>query len=266
MERTTNDYVFTDTSRKRFLLTTILAAMLSLLFLFSLGTLSYASESLEENLDAESWVYKVPAETNGETVYHRISIKKAGYITVEGAAFSEDAQKSLDIEFTDANQRDLESKTLKKSNGYTTYFGVKKGTYYIAASPADDESYQLRYFFNAVTDKSGSSKSRAVTLKNGKTRRGLFLASESVGSRDWFKIVLNKKQKFSYQVDCRTGNKIKVKIIPKKKGVSISKNLQTTKTGGYIFNTTNQAPKGTYYIRVSKASGSSGYYSITRTK
>ena len=65
------------------------------------------------------------------------------------------------------------------SKNYTTYFGVGKGTYYIAVKTSDP-IYGIRTTYNKVTEKSGSTKSKAKSIYKKGTKKGIITASQSL--------------------------------------------------------------------------------------
>ena len=130
----------------------------------------------------------------------------------------------------------------------------------------DGAPYKLSYSFKAVTEKSGSKKSKAVALKKNKAAGGLQIAGESASKADWYKIVLPKKQKVTLTYSTKANNTIWFKIIPASKNVYLSGSLEycmwdQTKT----VTTKDKLPAGTYYVQVYKYKGDdwmSGYYTL----
>jgi len=228
---------------------------------FSIQPYSYNGE--EKTLKPGVWSGTYGPDYD-KTVYHKIVISKPGYITLQGYAQGSTStpKYNISVGLNDASKKSLYGVYLNSSKGFTTYFGVKKGTYYISAKQYGN--YKLKYTFTAVSEKSGSSKSKAVTLRKKKAAKGLLIAGESANKSDWYKIKLTKKQKLSFAITGKSSSYFRVKVIPKKSRLNISNSFFAVDNGSYTWKTDKKVPAGTYYIQISRYSGSlnSGYYSL----
>lgn len=82
-------------------------------------------------------------------------------------------EKGQPVEITLLNSKKKEVLT-DSSSSYekTTYYGVKKGTYYIRVDT--DGEFQIRSTFETIKEKNNTNKAKAVNLKQGKTEKGMF--------------------------------------------------------------------------------------------
>lgn len=144
---------------------------------------------------------------------------------------------------------------------YQPVYGVKKGTTYfirVTSSYSSKGGYIFKVTNSKITEKSGKKKSKAVTIKKGKTKKGTIVAGSS--QADWYKFKKTNKKKMVITVKGRTNDTIKVTVYKgKKKYTSFTFNYSS---GGKKVTCYNY-PKGTYYIKIQRAnSASSGWYSV----
>ncbi|MDO5424487.1 MAG: hypothetical protein Q4F41_12250 [Eubacteriales bacterium] len=220
---------------------------------------------------------KLYANPNSGTTYHKITIKKAGYIGIQAYSVTSSGSKaSIQIGLLNSSKKPLEKyyRNLSSSSGYVAYYGVKKGTYYIATK--SNYGYRLKYAFGAITESSGSSKSSAKVISQGVTRNGTVPIGESGKKSDWYKIRIVNKSSFNLSVKTLTnGGDLVIQVqIPKwnlnKKYVCSSGDSWTR-----TYRITNQSGAATgskitamAYIRVyrkSNYSATSGAYSLKWT-
>ena len=198
-------------------------------------------------------------------VLHKFKASKTGYIQV----YTEEANGySVNVKLLSSGKKAL-SDDMYTSSKYNTnsYFAVQKGkTYYIATKATSESMYNLNYKLTAVKEKSGSKKSKAVTIKKNKTVKGVQIANNKKSGNDWYKIKLTKRQKITFTISGKsTGNiDLKIKVIPASKNVRIwGDTMYIPMASTKKYSTNGKFPAGTYYLQVSKAdSKSSGYYSI----
>lgn len=153
-------------------------------------------------------------------------------------------------------------------------YAVKKGnTYKIklkALNVNDIQCYQLTLKYTSLNEKSGSSKSKAVSVKFGNKISGMILAEDSATKADWYKIKNPKKQELvlNYSGSITSGSLIiDVYDTKGKKLDSYSvisnigekkEDLLHNKDGG------TKMPEGTYYLKVTKSrKTSTGIYSFS---
>lgn len=224
----------------------------------------YIYSGEDKTLTNKKWTGTSPIDYN-QVIYHKIVIDKSGYIKVEGMA--EGFVNALgNVVLCDSKKTAISDAEYLSSNinENTTYFAVKKGTYYISVKNSSD--YKLKYTFTAVTDKGGASQAKATNIKKGATVKGLVQATDKTTKYDWYKITLTKKQKISLDIIARANERLTFKIIPANKNTIIfGDNIYSKENNEEVtkFTSADSFNKGTYYIRVSKSVKSgSGYYAI----
>ena len=124
-----------------------------------------------------------------------------------------------------------------------------------------------RYKFSKVKTLKNTKKSKAISIKKGKTAKGILPAGESKKESRWYKIVISKKRKVSITAKNLAGEGQKVYLYKKGKSrlmASGSNELAYMgENGKYAFKTRFPLDKGTYYLKVTKKSKkASVYYSI----
>ncbi len=124
------------------------------------------------------------------TAYHKIKLKTAGLLVVGGAKISGNKVTERPIKVTLLNSKKKVVQPSKAGTKVTlendglTYYGVKKGTYYIRVKKT--QSYVVYSSLVKVKDRGGASKSKAYTVKKAKTATGIMVAGESYKKSDWF--------------------------------------------------------------------------------
>ncbi len=200
---------------------------------------------------------------SSQWVYTKFKAKKTGYIAVAAAEIAE-YPYSINVKLTNNKKKDLSTKTYVR-NQYV-YYGVQKGkTYYIATS-SSAEFYNLYIKHTTVKEKSGSSKSKAKTIKKGKTVKGVQIANKKKSGTDWYKFYLPSRKNFTITLKGGTSNvygRDLVVKITKANGGSIIGNTMYVENGGGDYKTRSPFAAGTYYLQVAKKDKmSSGWYSI----
>lgn len=224
----------------------------------------YIYSGEDKTLVNKKWIGTSPIDYN-EIIYHKIVVDKTGYIKVEG--MTEGFANALDNVILCDSKKSVMSESQylsSNSNENTTYFAVKKGTYYISVKNGD--AYKLKYTFTAVTDKGGATQAKATNIKKGSTIKGLIQATDKTTKYDWYKITLTKKQKINLDIIARANERLAFKVIPANKNTIIfGDTFYSNRNNEEVVNFTSKDSfnKGTYYIRVSKTSkNASGYYAI----
>lgn len=183
-----------------------------------------------------------------------ISFDEPGYYTIKIPSSG-----CLKFEIDCGNEKIPEQRLLnskKKETGYLsenniTYYGVKKGTYYIKIDTSDTIAiYKMRYTFEKMKALKNTKSKKAILLKKGKSLKGLDLTEKY--DEYWYKLKLSKDQtvKINVSVKGREGTldfigRDSYKTFKSKKG-KINKKLKLK--------------KGTYYITMDVEGG--GSYSI----
>lgn len=140
------------------------------------------------------------------------------------------------------------------------YYGLDKGTYRVVSSASAGNimalAAQNKYYYSSY----GTKKSKAKTISRKKNKKNTLLTTDKAGKAHWYKIKVTKTR--STQIDIKSlgssGN-----IYARVSGKS---RLKTKKTNGNL-RIYGKAKKGTYYIKIYKASKStSGSYQVKYTK
>lgn len=220
------------------------------------------TRKIKENEDVYSF------SGNSELLYHKISIPKTGYIRVE--ADSSNSVGSTYVSLHNSKKKPCsESVYLSDSSkDKAAYFGVKKGTYYIAVKGSSSDPNYLKYSFTEVKEKSGTSKKNAVSISKGKTAKGVMLPTDSMKKYDYYKIKLSKKQVLSLTYSAKSCDRLRFTVIPASSRLTLfgsSATISASNKG--VWKTKDKLPAGTYYIQVEKGSkDASGYYTIKFNK
>ena len=147
-------------------------------------------------------------------------------------------------------------------------FAVQKGkTYYIRIYPNDSGSkyHEFKIKEAEVKEKSGTKRSKAVTIKAKKKVNGTIVAGSK--QADWYKFKLSKKKKLTITVSGQASTYLNFTVYNSKGKEISTKSLYGS--GSMDIEVTNsttygKANKGTYYIKVSrKSSKDSGIYKLS---
>ncbi|MCQ4635677.1 pre-peptidase C-terminal domain-containing protein [Anaerovorax odorimutans] len=195
-------------------------------------------------------------QKDAQTNYFKFKATQTGYLSVD---CSESYNK---ITLCNSKKKALSNAT---NAGWTPTYGVKKGTTYyvkVAAGSNYYGGYQFYVTNKKITEKSGKKKSKAVTIKKKKTKKGTIIAGSS--QADWYKFKLSGKKKFTLTMKGATNNTLKVAIY-KKNGKKVGKASKFPYNGKKLTITPyGKLAKGTYYIKVYRGTKtSSGWYSLS---
>ena len=141
-----------------------------------------------------------------------------------------------------------------EQKGITAYYGVKKGTYYVKVDT--DAAYKIRYTFETAADKKNTTKKKAVSLKQKKTVKGLFVINEKKSR--WYKVKLKKTQTLKLTLNASTDKYGFWYQITDSKGKKIVSNQELPR-GKKQFKKKLKA--GTYYLEIAPT-GATGSYSV----
>lgn len=213
-------------------------------------------------------VVKAYQPEEGSSLYYKIDIKKSGYITVDTLYDLEDCGNPS-VVLCDSKKKTISAKAsnnLLSEN--QSVFAVKKGIYYLKVKDITG-SYQISYHFTAVTDKSGSKKSKAKKLTLGGAKlKGIVLVTEKKTKYDWYKFTLSKSSavRITFTGSTTGSSKIKLEVIPPASNIKFDKkpilSFQGIDSSG-SGKSGAKWPAGTWYIRVNKsADNGSGVYSL----
>lgn len=143
-------------------------------------------------------------------------------------------------------------------------YGVKKGvTYYVKVNSYASSSrgwYNLTVVNKAVSEKSGKSKAKAVTLKKGAKRSGTIIIGDKTA--DWYKFTLSSKKAVKITIKGATNDNIKADVYDKHG--KIGTRSFGYYSGGMTLKSAGKWSKGTFYIKLYRGnSKSSGHYTIS---
>ncbi|MDO4553815.1 MAG: hypothetical protein Q4B70_01560 [Lachnospiraceae bacterium] len=231
------------------------------------GISTMAAEK-EIKLTNKKWYTYQNTDNSKDPVNFKIQVNGTGYVKIEGNGYStpEMSYKSgLIVNYYNQNWKQMHSSSYRSVFDHQPgYFAVKKGTYYIQVP-----SYykvDIRYTFVNVKEKSGSKKSKAVTIKKNKTAKGTLQFGESLSKTDWYKIKLTKKQKVNIYFTGGATYFLNLEIIPASKKTMIINNRTSICIGTNVWKSAGKLPKGTYYIKVNRSTVSSkedcGMYTV----
>jgi len=205
--------------------------------------------------------------SSNDSNYYTITLKSAGTVNVYTTyANGKDCYIDVDIYQKVKGKMKLVSKGSSLASG--TVAGLAKGTYYIKLSNGSDSYYALKYKFTAITDKSGTAKSKAASLKMGTATKGLILTTDKKGKADWYKITLTKDQAVELILTGDVSGDISLTFYDSDNSLfgKLYVNEYTTEDSGVPYVSTSKSqklPKGTYYLKVTKdGSSTSGSYSV----
>jgi hypothetical protein len=199
-------------------------------------------------------------------VYYKFNVAKTGLVKVDFEAENTNSYVAL----CSSSKKALTDDTTVTGTTGVKVFALTKGTYYIRVT---SNAYwaRIKVTQKSISDASGSSKTKASTLKIGTAKNGYLLLKDKTSSSDWYKFTLTKPQKVNLIV---SGNVSSGYINYELSSPSISGSLSgylsdvgdvdTTKliyqVGKKVY---YELPKGTYYIRVYKSSADTcGNYSV----
>lgn len=201
--------------------------------------------------------------TNGQTIavgqkdeqtnYFKFKATKTGYLTITE---SENYNK---VALCNSSKKALSGYTYAR---YAPTYGVKKGTtYYIKAYAGSnsDGGYQMKIKNNAISEKSGTKKSKAVAVKKNTTKKGTITAGSS--QADWYKFTVTSKKTVKITINGKTNDTLKAVVYKGSKNIG-SGSFSYSKSG-LTLTSVGKLSKGTYYIKIYRGnSKSSGWYSL----
>lgn len=148
-------------------------------------------------------------------------------------------------------------------------YAVKKNvTYKIKIGSSNSgqmEFCRIRTDFKKRTEKSGSSRKKAVTIKTGTTVQGMVFAEDSVGHEDWYKVTIPGSGTYTLTFSGSITSGTIGMDLYRSNGKKPRKVLTVSKIGD---NKSCSLESGrTYYIRVTKSEKkASGIYSLKISK
>lgn len=209
-------------------------------------------------------------------IYYTYKASNNGYITLKTSSLV-DTMFLPEVTLCNSKGKAITDSKSNHENTDTIVYAVKKNTTYkikvTSKDPYGSHYYGFSIKYTARTEKSGTSKRNAVTLKLGKTTTGLVFAEDKESAEDWYKVTINKRQKVTlyYSGSITSGSMLFDVFDSKGKSYASysvvasvgtkDKDSLTRKGNG------KELPKGTYYIRIKKTRKSAcGVYSIQLKK
>ncbi len=195
-------------------------------------------------------------QRDAQTNYFSFKAPYTGYLRVQG----DTTARNHKVILCDASKRAVSGASYL---GNDPTYGVAKGkTYYIRVDARFNSkgAYVLNAANSKISEKSGKTKKKAVTIKKKKTKSGIIESGKNSKQADWYKFKLTSKKKVNITVT--TGSNESLKITLYKGGKRIKTVTARGNSTGYI-KSIGKWKKGTYYIKVQRGtSTSSGYYTL----
>lgn len=211
--------------------------------------------------------------TTGEYAWIKYKAPADGYLTVKAnyASSVYTASEGYWQLFDSARKTALSGNDTYSTNYDAAYqfsnvFGMKKGkTYNLRVYSLDGVTISSK--FTKVSEKSGKSKTKAVSIKKGKTIKGIIPAGDK--QADWYKFKVTKKQYLKLSWSAKTNDLMKFTVYEGSKNIgTVKANYASSKTySQYVTNLyTNKKLKvdpATFYVKIERATKtSSGYYTF----
>lgn len=194
-------------------------------------------------------------QEDGQTNYFKFTAVNSGYITTYGDKSAGYYQVAL----CNSSKKALSGNTYLR---YNPTYGVKKGTTYyikVVSSYNSNGGYTFKATNTKISEKSGSKKSKAVTIKKSATKKGTIVAGSS--QADWYKFKLTSKKSVKIYFKGRTNDQLKITVYKGSKKIG-SSTLYYNDTSCTL-SSNGKLSKGTYYIKIQRVnSKSSGWYSL----
>ncbi len=248
--------------------------LFTVLFTAFLGLTASAAQRTYVNFKSQgSGVYSATATfAREQSAYSKINVTKAGVFNITGMKIDVEtnSHSPLLVSLYDSKFKKLEasSSRVDGDHGVFAAYGVKKGTYYIRVSNV--RRYVLTLQYKPLTEKSGKTKTAAVTLPRKKTVKGLAAAGEKATTADWYRFQVTQKQVLKLILAADGNGNLAFYLYgpsyPDGKRVASLKKAQNV---FYSINALTQqktaVKPGMYYLKVIRASNSrmaSGSYSL----
>lgn len=211
----------------------------------------------DRTLTNNTW--SVVGQKNSQTNYIKFKAANNGYVKVSTDGLS----GTITLMNSAAKKAYSKAITSYSSSDADIAFGVTKGTTYtlkVTANSNYDGAYRIKYVNKKITEKSGKTRAKAVTVKRNSAKKGFIAAGSS--QADWYKIKVTKKT-VKITLGGATNDKIVAKLYNSKGKAVSSSTASVTRSGYDYYLKGSNMKKGTYYIKVYRAnSKSSGYYTL----
>lgn len=207
------------------------------------------------------------------TVYHKIQVKKSGYLAVTGLSRNDSGVKrNMKVVLCNSKKQVVEvissGTSVDAERPRIAQYGVAKGTYYLKVY--GQKNYSLVAKLAGITDKSGSSKSKARYVAQNTVTKGLLTAGESASKADWYRFRVSKSKVLKFRLQAYGNGKMSFYVYGPsypngylmKSFINDDVALRSARGGRAL-----KVRAGTYYIKVVRRSGNaykktSGMYSL----
>lgn len=206
--------------------------------------------------------------SNSSRIYY-IDVKKPGKLKLTVAGLAK--KQKVEIMLSDVSHMSYAEVTSEKPNA--VFYFKKADTYEFEFESDPGNDAKITYTFEGKSNQGGTSFAKAVTLKKGQKKSGIFGFETPYSKKQYYKLKITKeklvKLKFTKSESCSKTDTMQIEIYKsddKKKSIDWDRLYEGQKSGTfYIRNNKNyKTEPGTYYIVVSKIYYSSGFdYSLT---
>lgn len=206
--------------------------------------------------------------SNSSRIYY-IDVKKPGKLKLTVAGLAK--KQKVEIMLSDVSHMSYAEVTSEKPNA--VFYFKKADTYEFEFESDPGNDAKITYTFEGKSNQGGTSFAKAVTLKKGQKKSGIFGFETPYSKKQYYKLKITKEElvklKFTKSESCSKTDTMQIEIYKsddKKKPIDWDRLYEGQKSGTfYIRNNKNyKTEPGTYYIVVSKIYYSSGFdYSLT---
>lgn len=245
----------------------------TMLLVFALCGMNAMAANKVVNMTAKSdgsYIYAGINENSADTIYHKITVPSSGALVVSGNSVYSYGYSGISVVLCNSKFKVIDRSSygayVNAKQESAEVYGVKKGTYYLKVT--GKTNYAVGAAFKSWTDKGGSSKKKAKTIKLSKTYKGVMPAGEN--KADWYKFKVTKNKKLKLTLSAQGNGGIEFTVYGpglSSKGAYAGNCSNATRTAWLVRGSKKvKASKGTYYIKVTRSvKNVSGVYSIKCT-
>lgn len=208
--------------------------------------------------------------------YFKYKAPADGYIKVTESCLNETKDVPTTV-LCNSKKKEITDMLRNHESTDKIVYAVKKDhTYYIKTGALDLEKkayYRIHLDFEKRKESSGSSKTKAKSIKLGSTVKGTVFSEDNRNKYDWYKFTNPTKQYVSLEYNGSITSGVMLLEVYNSSGKiiysyeTVSWIGEKNKTVLLDKNKKAQLPKGTYYIRISKSKkNASGIYSLKLSK